>query len=517
MNSKIIESLRLQELIRGDLAIFCGAGISLNSGLPLANQLKWHILEKLADNKVDIKDIEEIYEAPLPFEAFMETIFTNYHPPVSLDNQKLDETDDSSKKAIREAALALVALVSSLDGNMNASHADLLQIYRMGQPNSNHLLIAELMKHGYVKNVLTTNFDLLVETALEILNQEDDKMVKGCDFQVFYDEEQFAKVDPNSLESPVVFKIHGSAESLVSIRTTLEHVANRTFSENRAGVIDYIFGTGGSHKKVLVLGYSCSDVFDITPRIEEIDSSDKEVILVCHSKNVEPQEKAIRDISKTLYINGAFLFSTGLDFVSDLKQGIISHSFRHEFETQKISLSPNDLITIVMEMESYWWRIYDSGHERTYIVIKGSGTLGIYNGTRNPFTRFAGWVVSCDTDRFVRLFWDSHRDIVGPYQDAMCQEQIWKKSIEKWCSNLTNEKGSKDRCFLISLLMSRIGNYKKMKAYTERCIKLVESSRGDDQLLIPHLYNNMIYACQALGDPNLAEKWQRKATKYMER
>jgi hypothetical protein len=96
MNSKIIESLRLQELIRGDLAIFCGAGISLNSGLPLANQLKWHILEKLADNKVDIKDIEEIYEAPLPFEAFMETIFTNYHPPVSLDNQKLDETDDSS-------------------------------------------------------------------------------------------------------------------------------------------------------------------------------------------------------------------------------------------------------------------------------------------------------------------------------------------------------------------------------------------------------------------------------------
>ena len=66
---EISESIREKEL-----AVFCGAGISRNSGLPLANELKRAILEKLPLNAADR---DEIMASALPFEAFIETLSEN--------------------------------------------------------------------------------------------------------------------------------------------------------------------------------------------------------------------------------------------------------------------------------------------------------------------------------------------------------------------------------------------------------------------------------------------------------
>jgi class 3 adenylate cyclase/tetratricopeptide (TPR) repeat protein len=74
-----------------------------------------------------------------------------------------------------------------------------------------------------------------------------------------------------------------------------------------------------------------------------------------------------------------FLFGVGLEFESDLRQGTLSQGFRQEFEDQKILLSPNDLITIVMQEENYRWRIFDSGLDRVYVTVKGSDTLDIHS------------------------------------------------------------------------------------------------------------------------------------------
>jgi len=240
--SDLLDSLGLKEL-----AIFCGAGISRNSGLPLANELKQYVLRKLSVGK---RDMEEIMVSNLPFEAFMETISAN---------------------------------------------TDILKIFEMfeeGEPDTNHILIARLAKHDYLKTIFTTNFDLLIEKALEKEGLERNK-----DFEVYYDEEQFSRIDFEHTENETIkiFKIHGSVDNRDSIRTTMKAVASRTLAEKRLNAMRYLFSTG-NHKRILVLGYSCSDEFDITPQIQSVAENRKEIIFVEHcEEGTEMEDVKIKE------------------------------------------------------------------------------------------------------------------------------------------------------------------------------------------------------------------------------
>lgn len=226
--------LHFNELEFGQLAIFCGAGISRNSGLPLANELISYLLDKLFKENGN-KYTEEIKNSNLPFEAFIETL--------------------SERITI----------------------AEILDIFKDGKPNTNHIWIAKLSKYGYIKTILTTNFDLLIEKALE-----QEGLKRNKDFNVYFIEEEFSKIDFINLGDNInIFKIHGSIEDINSIRTTLKAVANKVLSEKRMALIRYLF-LGGKHKNIIVLGYSCSDEFDITPQIQSIEESRKEIIFVDH-------------------------------------------------------------------------------------------------------------------------------------------------------------------------------------------------------------------------------------------
>jgi len=228
----------LKEILEGiknkEFAVFCGAGISLNSGLPLANTLKQDLLEKLTEDKEDIK---KIIGSNLPFEAFMEV---------------LAENSNISK---------------------------ILDIFKNGEPNANHIFIAKLAKTGLIKTIATTNFDMLIERALE-----KEGLIRGKDFEVYFKEEQFSEIDFDALNKSdkiCVFKLHGSIENEESIRTTMKAVASKLLSEKRENVIRYIFSnkSNKSHKSVLVLGYSCSDAFDINPQIKSMENSKSKIFL----------------------------------------------------------------------------------------------------------------------------------------------------------------------------------------------------------------------------------------------
>lgn len=232
---KMNENFDISGFKKKEFAIFCGAGISKSSGLPLANELKQCILEKLP---IDKKDMDEIMNSILPFEAFIET---------------LSENTDISR---------------------------ILDIFEDGMPNTNHIVIARLAKNGHLKLIFTTNFDLLIEKALEEEGLKRDK-----DFEVYYDEEQFLKIDFGNMDDGVIriFKIHGSVDDRESIRTTMKTIASKTLSYKRMDIMRYLFSTG-RHKKVIILGYSCSDEFDITPQIRSIHEKQKQIIFVEHSK-----------------------------------------------------------------------------------------------------------------------------------------------------------------------------------------------------------------------------------------
>lgn len=235
----MIKNLKANETI-----VFCGAGISMHSGLPLANNLVRYILKKI---NFSVEEIETVIKAEFPFEAFIEIL--------------RGESDIRS----------------------------ILDIFDIGKPNTNHVLLAKLVKKGFLNTICTTNFDQLIEKAL---GQEG--LMRGDDFQVFYKEEDLNNIDWDE-DRVRIIKIHGSIEDKDRMAITLQQIANKVLSMHRGRVLEQIFSKGG-HKNVLVLGYSCSDVFDISPKIESIRESCKEVLFIDHRPTAE--NKSRKEVEK---------------------------------------------------------------------------------------------------------------------------------------------------------------------------------------------------------------------------
>ncbi len=215
----------------GDLAIFCGAGLSFNSGIPLAGDLIRHIMGVLG---ASASDVEHIMNSSLPFESFIDIL--NRHSDVGA----------------------------------------LLNIFKHGKPNTNHALLAKLAKMHFVKLIVTTNFDTLIEQAFQL-----EGMLRGVHYEVFYKDEDWYGATQKDDRIRLV-KIHGSIEDQRSMVITIQRVAYKTWSEHRERVIQYLL-RDGPHTHILVLGYSCSDEFDITPAIEHVSDSDKCIVFIDHS------------------------------------------------------------------------------------------------------------------------------------------------------------------------------------------------------------------------------------------
>ncbi|HXD93906.1 MAG TPA: SIR2 family protein [Bacteroidia bacterium] len=226
-----IQSLT-EKFRNGNVSVFCGAGISFNSGLPLANTLLQTILLSLGINPIQQ---QIILNSGLPFESFIQTL--------------ADETDVTP----------------------------LLDLFSLGKPNLNHEFLAELIKAGLIKTVLTTNFDLLLEKALENLGLE-----KDIDFSIFTTEKEFGAIDWDKKTHCRIIKIHGCVSNQDEMAITLGKVAKRTITQNKKSIIDMFFSKS-VNENILVLGYSCSDIFDISPQIESISMERAEIIFVDHS------------------------------------------------------------------------------------------------------------------------------------------------------------------------------------------------------------------------------------------
>jgi tetratricopeptide (TPR) repeat protein len=209
----------VEELIRaikaGRVAVFCGAGISIASGIPPANELRRAILTKLPASELEIT---RLVENDLPFEAFMEVLsqLTDLGP--------------------------------------------LMEVFVGKEPSATHVFLAGLGSRGLIKTIATTNFDELIERAGANLRN-------------------------------LVIKLHGTISSPESIAVTMEAVAGRQRLPEREEAIDRIFAHG-EHEAVLVVGYSCSDLFDISPAIEALGESLKRIWIVEH----DPREKRAEDI-----------------------------------------------------------------------------------------------------------------------------------------------------------------------------------------------------------------------------
>jgi len=245
---EIADSVRLRQL-----SLWAGSGISHEppSALPLANELKFYVLEQICD----FGDLRGLYES------------------------RLQEGKDIGEK-IR--SYPLEAFLEGISENHDILRS-IAEVFRQGSPNSNHITIARLLQRGLVREVLTTNFDLLIEKALEQTGEH-----IGVNYEVYFTEDEFSGIDTHP-PLPAIFKIHGSAGDEGSMRVTLSQVASQRLSQGRAKVLEHFLAS--ERGIVLVLGYSASDDFDINPVLSAIDPK-KTIIFVSHT----PGEHEVREL-----------------------------------------------------------------------------------------------------------------------------------------------------------------------------------------------------------------------------
>ena len=208
------------------LVVLGGAGISRESGLPIANELTDEILRHLRMSKPS-KDVMAL--ARPPFELFIET-------------------------------LAGCSDVSPL-----------YEIYQRAAPCMFHRLCAQLWNDGLLSAVVTTNFDTLFEDALH---------AKGIDYDRFWQEAELSNWAPTMGRLPLI-KLHGSAHDERSLGATIRRVANQRGVRAREAALCTAF-RAADVEFILVAGYSGSDKFDLNPALGRLAFTAPPVALIAH-------------------------------------------------------------------------------------------------------------------------------------------------------------------------------------------------------------------------------------------
>lgn len=210
--------------------MFCGAGISANSGMPTAREL----IDRLADAlPCEAQDRAALGIDTLPFEAFLQIL---------------------SEGAPLEPMIGL---------------------YKASRPTAAHRLVARLVRQGYLRSVFTTNFDLLLERAFAA-----EGLRRGADYKRLVRVSEF-EAYPDRTGCPQLIKVHGSADYPDSVAATIRAVASRQSSVKQARLLRALFA-GDKRRTLLVIGYSGSDKFDIMPQLAAVPEPRASILVVTH-------------------------------------------------------------------------------------------------------------------------------------------------------------------------------------------------------------------------------------------
>ncbi|MFC1713683.1 SIR2 family protein, partial [Candidatus Poribacteria bacterium] len=303
----------------GQLTVFTGAGISYNSGLPLAKELIDSALDWLfsADKRVSDDSVNQYFDLQKDYEPYFKIISQKgpANARSALDDEefisKINLQTSSISAGIRNA-LKLGTYLDSPDSwgdpellkeskipfelfiSAFREHSDLhslLKVFKRGKPNTNHYFLAKLIERGLVDTVVTTNFDTLIERALA-----DEGLSAEGYYKLLYQEDHFSSYKDKSIPGAEVnlVKIHGTIDSLDSIRTTLDHVSSGILSNLRRSILEKILH--GSERFVLFLGYSFSDVFDIVPALRSFRGLRPFIFVVNHSSSVKLENTDIKEL-----------------------------------------------------------------------------------------------------------------------------------------------------------------------------------------------------------------------------
>jgi len=142
------------------------------------------------------------------------------------------------------------------------------------KPNLQHLFLADMITRGSF--VITTNFDFLIEYALQQLgvpNNDIIPVITREDFEEFQDPYEQLKKGKKT-----VYKIHGSTKNIITEKPTRDSLIAtiKAFGSNKEGENVFqlesfkqpAFANITENRSLVILGYSGSDDFDIVPTLQ---------------------------------------------------------------------------------------------------------------------------------------------------------------------------------------------------------------------------------------------------------
>lgn len=221
-------------LQRGSLVVWCGAGISVPAGLPIVADLVKAVLGHSALSEEESERVAHAVPSRLPFERLMEVL---------------------------------------LEGMDDVARRDFLAVFSAGRPGLHHVFLGRLVKKNLLRAIFTTNFDPHIEKALEV-----ESLVRHRDFEVCADQDTFNEMAWPPTR-PRIVKLHGSVEDPDRLGATVARVAAPGAVQRVVGPTRWAF-RDGPHAAVLVMGYSFSDRFDLSPAIVGCGGADTRKLVV---------------------------------------------------------------------------------------------------------------------------------------------------------------------------------------------------------------------------------------------
>lgn len=174
------------------------------------------------------------------------------------------------------------------------------------KPNIIHFLLTEMIYRGY--NVITTNFDFLIEHAIIQSNKNNDSIISVITEDDYRRFENI--IDYLNTNKKFLFKIHGAPKDILANRDTKDYFLslikkigsyksefNLFFVEPYKGVL---FNKLFNKAIIILIGYSGQNDFDIIPILKKYHKM-KRIIWINHIENDGDKEKIIEIIKNREY------------------------------------------------------------------------------------------------------------------------------------------------------------------------------------------------------------------------
>jgi formylglycine-generating enzyme required for sulfatase activity len=280
LNNLAYSIVQAKYIKKEGIIFFLGAGASKTAGIPLAKEVIQHVLgNKMPDDfkhqtecvKHDI--FKENFESNPKIQNLKHSLDKDEKDNYVVDGSLFSEVMGCLDKEERKRLFSHYVECSGIDGN------------RVEQINGTHIIIAYLMKLGFIDYVLTTNFDDIMVRATALFNNNPPR----------YDLSLNQWKDSTLPDKGTIIYLHGQHNSLRQINTDeeLNHVKDD---------IKNLFAKLADHLWI-VIGYSGTDpVFD---RMLEVGCFTKKLYWIgCNqqtkSERIEP---LFNDYNQTYFVS----------------------------------------------------------------------------------------------------------------------------------------------------------------------------------------------------------------------